>query len=35
VMLAIAIRGQALRRLRSLGCHGRKTWLSASGIFHP
>jgi hypothetical protein len=31
----IAIRGQALLRLRSLGYRGRKTWLSASGIFIP
>src|SRR5258708_25764115 len=31
----LAIRGQALLRLRSLGGHGRKTWLSASGIFIP
>jgi hypothetical protein len=35
VLLAIAIRGQALLRLRLLGGHGRKTWLSASGIFIP
>jgi hypothetical protein len=35
LLLAIAIRGQALRRLRSLGGHGRKAWLSASGIFIP
>jgi hypothetical protein len=25
LLLVIAIRGQALRRLRSRGCHGRKT----------
>ena len=24
-----------LWKKRSLGCHGRKTWLSASGIFYP